>query len=140
MGGKQRLVLAYMRDEEAIKYEYKFKADQNRIRQIAISSCRLTDVKMEKPCSFEITPKANDPYFECDIPKGSVAGGTETIVTFKFKPPQVDTLLKDIGALTGLGQWVESVWDLKLIGGYYETGQVEPQMIEVVLRAYVQQI
>jgi hypothetical protein len=61
-------------------------------------------------------------------------------VTFKFKPPQVDTLLKDIGALTGLGQWVESVWDLKLIGGYYETGQVEPQMIEVVLRAYVQQI
>jgi len=43
-------------------------------------------------------------------------------VTFKFKPPQVDTLLKDIGALTGLGQWVESVWDLKLIGGFYETG------------------
>jgi hypothetical protein len=59
VGGKQRLVLAYMRDEEAIKYEYKFKADQNRIRQIAISSCRLTDVKMEKPCSFEITPKVS---------------------------------------------------------------------------------
>jgi hypothetical protein len=48
-----------MRDEEAIKYEYKFKADQNRIRQIAISSCRLTDIKMEKPSSFEIIPRVS---------------------------------------------------------------------------------
>ena len=82
----------------------------------------------------------NDPYFECDQPKGTVAGGVETIVSFKFKPPQVDTLLKDIGALKGLGQWVESIWDLKLQGGYFETGMPDPQMIEVVLRAYVQQI
>lgn len=120
-----------MRDEEAIKYEYKFKAVQNRIRQIAISSCRLTDVKMEKPCSYEIAPKVsffishhfqltNDPYFECDQPKGAVPGGTETVVSFKFKPPQVDTLLKDIESLKGLGQWVESVWDLKLQGGFFE--------------------
>jgi hypothetical protein len=43
-----------------------------------------------------------------------VQGGGETIVTFKFKPPNVDVLLKDIGALKGLGQWVESIWDLKL--------------------------
>jgi hypothetical protein len=48
-----------MRDEEAIKYDYKFKADQNRIRQIAISSCRLTDIKMEKPSSFEIIPRVS---------------------------------------------------------------------------------
>ena len=81
-----------------------------------------------------------DPYFECDQPKGTVAGGTETVVSFKFKPPQVDSLLKDIDALKGLGQWVESVWDLKLQGGYFEQGMSDPQMIEVVLRAYVQQI
>jgi hypothetical protein len=66
-----------------------------------------------------------------------VAGGTETVVSFKFKPPQVDTLLKDIDALKGLGQWVESVWDLKLQGGYFEQGMTDPQMIEIVLRAYV---
>lgn len=59
-GSKQRLVLTYLRDEEAIKYvDYKFKSDQNRVRQIAISSCRLTDIKMEKPCSFEINPKVS---------------------------------------------------------------------------------
>jgi hypothetical protein len=69
-----------------------------------------------------------------------VPGGQEAIVTFKFKPPQVDTLLKDIGALKGLGQWVESIWDLKLQGGYFEAGMTDPQQIEVVLRAYVQQI
>jgi len=120
-GEKKRILLQYLRDEEAINFEYKFKADQNRIRQIAISSCRLTDIKMEKPCSYEIAPKvANDPYFECDQPKGAVPGGTETVCSFKFKPPQVDPLLKDIGALKGLGQWVESVWDLKLQGGYFE--------------------
>jgi len=31
-GEKKRIVLQYLRDEEAITYEYKFKADQNRIR------------------------------------------------------------------------------------------------------------
>ena len=67
-------------------------------------------------------------------------GGTEAVISFKFKPPQVDPLLKDISALKGLGQWVESVWDLKLQGGFFETGQPDPQLIEVVLRAYVQQI
>lgn len=140
LGQKPRVVLNFMRDEEAIKYDYKFKQDQNRQRLIAISSCRLTDVKMEKPCSFEITPRGADPYFECDVPKGAVPGGQEAIVTFKFKPPQVDTLLKDIGALKGLGQWVESIWDLKLQGGYFEAGMPDPQQIEIVLRSYVQQI
>jgi len=49
----------------------------------------------------------------------------------------VDSLLKDIGALKGLGQWIESIWDLKLQGGYFEAGMSDPQIIEVVLRAYV---
>ncbi len=51
-----------MRDEEAIKYEYKFKADQNRLRVLVISSCRLSDIKMEKPSAYEITPRVS-----CDI-------------------------------------------------------------------------
>ena len=49
-----------MRDEEAIKFDYKFKQDQNRLRLIAISSCRLTDVKMEKPCSYELAARVSD--------------------------------------------------------------------------------
>jgi len=31
-GEKKRILLQYLRDEEAINFEYKFKADQNRIR------------------------------------------------------------------------------------------------------------
>jgi hypothetical protein len=49
-------------------------------------------------------------------------------------------MLKDIGALKGIGQWVESIWDLKLQGGFIEAGMPDPLVIEVVLRAYVQQI
>jgi len=43
-------------------------------------------------------------------------------VTFKFKPPLVDNLLKDIGALKGIGQWIESNWECKLQGGFIEPG------------------
>jgi len=57
-----------------------------------------------------------------------------------FKPPQVDTLLKDIDALTGIGQWVESIWELKLQGGFVEPGNPDPLVVDIVLRAYVQQI
>ena len=53
-------MLNFMRDEEAIKFDYKFKQDQNRLRLIAISSCRLTDVKMEKPCSYELAARVSD--------------------------------------------------------------------------------
>lgn len=59
---------------------------------------------------------------------------------FKFKPPSQDPMLKDIGALKGIGQWIESIWDLKLQGGYIEPGMADPLLVEVVLRAYVQQI
>jgi hypothetical protein len=48
-----------MRDEEAIKHDYKFRADQNRKRVIAISSCRLMDIKMEKAGNYELTPKVS---------------------------------------------------------------------------------
>jgi len=46
--------------------------------------------------------------------KGVINGGQEQIVSFKFKPPQVENLLKDITALKGIGQWVESNWECKL--------------------------
>jgi len=35
--------------------------------------------------------------------KGAVAGGQEQLVKFTFKPPSIDPLLKDIGALKGIG-------------------------------------
>ncbi len=54
--------------------------------------------------------------------KGTLGAGQEVIVKFTFNHPKADPLLKDIGALKGIGQWVESVWELKLIGGYVEPG------------------
>jgi len=48
--------------------------------------------------------------------------------------------LKDIAALKGIGQWVESNWELKISGGYIEPGKVDLQVYQVVLRAYVEQI
>jgi hypothetical protein len=51
-----------------------------------------------------------------------LVAGQEIIVKFTFNHPKVDPLLKDIAALKGIGQWVESVWELKLIGGFVEQG------------------
>ena len=48
--------------------------------------------------------------------------------------------MKGISALKGIGQWVESVWELKLTGGYVEPGAPDLQVLEVLLRAYVEQI
>jgi hypothetical protein len=70
--------------------------------------------------------------------KGVINGGQEQVVSFKFKPPQVENLLKDIVALRGIGQWVESIWECKLQGGFIEPGSADPLCIEIVLRAYVQ--
>lgn len=72
------------------------------------------------------------------MPKNPVNSGTEAIITFKFKPPQVDQLLQDIGALKGIGQWVESVWECKITGGFIEVGSADLVSIDIVLRAYVE--
>lgn len=79
-------------------------------------------------------------YFECDNLKGAVNSGQEIIVKFTFNHPKGDPILKGIGALKGIGQWVESLWELKLTGGYVEPGVADLQVIEVLLRAYVEQI
>ena len=67
-----------------------------------------------------------------------MAAGAEQLVKFTFMPPQTDELLKDITALKGIGQWVESVWELKLIGGFVEAGSPDPIIVDVVLRSYVE--
>lgn len=61
-------------------------------------------------------------------------------VKFTFKPPSIDPLLQDIGALKGIGQWVESVWECKLSGGWVEAGIPDNLSVDVTLRAYVEQI
>ena len=133
--------MEFARDEDVANLTHEFEKVKNRQRQLCIGNCKLEDAKMEKPGNFEITPAPNSvKYFECDMPKGTVAGGQETIVKFTFTPPQTDELLKNIGALKGIGQWVESVWELKMAGGYVEQGSMDPIVIEVRLRAYVEQI
>jgi len=67
-------------------------------------------------------------------------GGQDQIVKFTFNPPKTDALLTNISALKGIGQWVESIWECKLIGGYVEQGQPDSMIVEIVLRAYVEQI
>lgn len=105
-----------------------------------IGNCRMLDPKMEKNGTFEITPAKDDKYFECDMLKGQVNGGQEQMVKFTFNPPKIDPLLADISALKGIGQWVENVWELKMIGGFVEAGQPDPVTVDIVLRAYVEQI
>ena len=117
-----------------------FEKAKNRQRTILIGNCRLLDAKLEKPGNYEVFPP-NVPektYFDCDQPKGTVAGGNESVVTFSFTPPKGDELLKGIGALKGIGQWVETVWELKLSGGFVEPGQQDGKSVNVVLRAYVE--
>lgn len=91
------------------------------------------DPKMEKNGAYEITPSVkiltnnfnlqkDDKYFECDNLKGNVNGGQEIIIKFTFNPPKGDPLLKGIQALKGIGQWIESLWELKLTGGFLEPG------------------
>ena len=95
---------------------------------------------MEKNANFELVPQPGEKYFSCDMMKGQVNSGQEIILNIKFIPPKQDPLLKDIIALKGVGQWVESLWELKITGGYVEPGKVDLQQVQVVLRAYVEQI
>ena len=53
-------------------------------------------------------------------------------IKFTFKPPSIDPLLKDIGALKGIGQWVESVWECKLSGGFIEQGTTDAFSVAAV--------
>jgi hypothetical protein len=81
------------------------------VRKVLIGSCKLLDNKLEKNGAYEFNPPPNDKYFECDNPKGAIGGGQEVIVSFKFNPPEVDPLLKDIQEVRSIGRWVESTWE-----------------------------
>lgn len=110
------------------------------MRKVILGSAKLLDNKLEKNGAFEFVAKKEDKYFECDNPKGAVNAGQEIVIQFTFKPPSIDPLLKDIGALKGIGQWVESVWECKMSGGFAEPGVPDAFSVDVVLRAYVEQI
>lgn len=139
--GRHRIILEYLRDEDAAKVvDYPHLKEQNRVRKVVLANCRLLDIKMEKNGNFEFVQQKDDKYFECDVPRGSVNGGQEQVVKFTFKPPNIDPLLQDIGALKGIGQWVESVWECKITGGFVEVGTPDLFIVDVVLRAYVEQI
>jgi hypothetical protein len=110
------------------------------MRKLLIGNSTMMDNKLEKNANYELNPPADNVYFACEIPKGTVNGGQEMICEIKFNPPELDPLLKDISALRGIGQWVESVWELKIQGGWVEAGESDNQVYDVVLRAYVEQI
>ena len=136
---KQRILLEFARDDDIAMIENEYEKAKNRVREVLIGNCKLLDNKMEKAGNYEITPPAGEnKYFECDNLKGTLQAGQEQNVKFMFNPPEVDELLKNIGALKGIGQWVESVWELKLIGGFVEPGQPDSISVDVVLRAYVE--
>lgn len=109
-------------------------------RKVTLGSCKLLDPKMEKNGAFDLIPPAGEKYFECDNPKGALSGGNEVVVSFKFNPPEVDPLLKDIPEVRSIGRWVESIWEAKITGGYIEQGQQDLLTYQIKLRAYAQQI
>lgn len=139
---RETILLEFLRDEEVQSQPNDFEKKKNRCRQILVGNCRLMDNKLEKPGNYEIVPP-NVPekqYFDCDNLKGTVPGGAEQLISFTFTPPKMDELLKGIGALKGIGQWVETTWELKLAGGFVEAGQPDAKSVSIVLKAYVEQI
>lgn len=113
------------------------------MRKITIGNCKIySDAKLEKPVNFEVTmPKdEKNNYFTCDNLKIAVAPGSETIVSFKFTPPQKDEFIADVEALKGVGQWREMKAEAKLSGGYFREGVVDVWSFDIILRAYIDQI
>ena len=53
--------------------------------------------------------------------------------------PQV-TLTKDIKCLKGIGMWVEAKCELKINGGFIQPNMPDNVSVDVILRAYVEQI
>ena len=85
-----------------------------------IGNCKLDDNKLEKNGNYEVIMDKDCPYFTCDNPKGSVNSGQEITITFGYKKPDRDPLIKDIECLKGVGMWVESTNEIKINGGYIE--------------------
>ena len=109
-------------------------------RKIIIGNCKLDDPKLEKNGNYEVFLDKDCPYFTCDNPKGSVNSGQEIVITFGYKKPDRDPLIKDIECLKGIGIWVESTVEVKINGGYIEGSTQDNVYVYIILRAYVEQI
>jgi hypothetical protein len=114
--------------------------ERTRVLRIVVGNCKLNEAKSEKAANFEVMLPKEQTYFVCDALKGNVAAGAESRISFTFNQPAIDPLLSELEVLRGVGQWVEVKAELKLAAGFIPPGVAEPQMCEVILRAYVQQI
>lgn len=137
---KKRIILEYSRMDVSPENVSDEDREKQTVRKLLLGNCKLEDSKMEKNANYELTPPGDNQYFSCDIPKGALNSGQELVAEIKFTPPELDPLLSGIDSLRGIGQWVESIWALKLQGGYVEPGLSDVEEIDVVLRAYVEQI
>ncbi len=109
-------------------------------RKLTIGNCRLNDAKNEKAGAFEIIIAKDDSFFSVDNPKGTVNAGSEVSVTFTLKKPARDPLLKELSCLDGIGMWITTKAELKLVGGFVSAGAADAVSVEILLRAYIEQI
>ena len=66
--------------------------------------------------------------------------GAENVISFNFKKPAKDLLLKDIECLNDVGMWITTKAELKISGGFVTPGVIDIVNIEVLLRVYIEQI
>jgi hypothetical protein len=109
-------------------------------RKLIIGNCKLDDPKNEKNGNYEVILDKDCPYFTCDNQKGSVNSGQEIVITFGYKKPSADPLIKDVECLRGVGMWVESKVELKINGGFIQTNMTDNASINIILKAYIEQI
>jgi len=60
--------------------------------------------------------------------------------TFTLKKPGRDPLLRELSSLNDIGIWVTTKAELKLVGGFVNNGATDVVSVEVLLRAYIEQI
>jgi len=69
-----------------------------------------------------------------------VIGGNQQIISFTFKPPEMDSFIENIEAFKGIGQWIEVQGELKLSGGFIENPSRDMISFQLLLRAYINKI
>lgn len=109
-------------------------------RKVIIGNCRLIDAKAEKNANFEVVFPVKDEYFNCETMRGTLNSGVENVIVFTFKKPSQDPILGGIESLEGLGMWVETKAEIRISGGFIPNGVNDSAVIEVILKAYIDQI
>jgi hypothetical protein len=69
-----------------------------------------------------------------------VNSGSENVISFTLKKPAKDALLKDLDFLNDIGMWITTKAELKISGGFCPAGVTDAFTVEVLLRAYIEQI